>query len=174
MGAFNWLTALVGLRVTTPVAQLPLPPGASTMIDVANPETMSMVVNTFILIVIGLALLDLIIVTPLALLGWWAYGAGGSDAQPRTSPAPSGCASWLDVIAVVVVSFNLALQALFRASGMADNHTPLNDALGGGGILGLLLLAVLNFVLFWPSVAWLAFRLGAWLFRRMRGPGAAL
>jgi hypothetical protein len=73
----NWLERDVGLRVTPQLSPTPVAPGVSTLVNVANPNTVGMLMNVILIVAIVVGTLSLLVITPFALLGYWAYGDRG-------------------------------------------------------------------------------------------------
>ncbi len=70
----NLLETATGLRLAVPPSPLPVPPGVSTLVNVADPNIAGLLLGTGLAVVLMVGLASLIVVTPFALLGYWAYG----------------------------------------------------------------------------------------------------
>jgi hypothetical protein len=174
----NWLETNIGLRVTPPVPTMPVPPGVSTLVNVGDPNTVGMIMNVILIVVVVVAILGLVVIAPFALLGYWAYGeyspVGGATTGPIGSSTHGasrfGLVQLLDWFAVFVVAFDLMMQALLGYGGL-DPHQPLAglDARGpDAGMVAFLIVSLLIGLLVYPCIAWLAIRLVYILLRRAR------
>jgi hypothetical protein len=176
----NWLENVTGLRTTPQLTPIPVPPGVSTLVNVADPNTVGMLVIGVLIAAIIVGILSLLVITPFALLGYWAYGergpAGGVMTGSSGSSAPAqgasraGAVQLMDWFSVFVVVFDLAMQGLFRYGGL-DPHQPLAglDARGlDPGMVAFLIVTLLIGLMVYPCAAWLAIRLVYALVRRAR------
>ena len=70
----NVLETATGLRITVPLNPPPVPPGVSTLVNVADPHTAGLLLGTTLAVVLIVGIVGLVLVTPFAWLGYWAYG----------------------------------------------------------------------------------------------------
>jgi hypothetical protein len=70
----NLVETATGLRPAIPLSPLAIPPGVSTLVNVADPNTAGILLGTSLAVVLMVGIAGLIVVTPFALLGYWAYG----------------------------------------------------------------------------------------------------